>query len=373
MSNHLVLDPGSHSIKCNVASYIDLPENFLPSVGSETNEGYMPSSADNNLKTIQSINYGKINHRKCFNDLLFQATVKQFEIKRVKNDFLVAILIPLSWSKLMIEETAQFMFEVCNFSGLVFIEQPLSTLYGYGATSGLVLDLGYSTCGKVRDLILDVTAIFENNIVRYAAVSLPVGGKDILNYLEKLLLKDKDFKKVWPKDNIEEKFLKEILETPDLIIGIPNGEHGPVYIEINGIKAPINSNIRCSCLDVLFDPSLVGKEIPSLPEAMSHCINGSGEPEKRLFLWENIALSGGLSVISSIKNRIEIECAIYLAASETSSEFQAKEMGWIKIPDYFTNFRERPQDMGFVGGSVTAKCTFTSPSNYITRVFSLNF
>lgn len=146
MSNHLVLDPGSNTIKCNVASYIDHPEHQISANGWETDSGFVPLE-NVKLKKIQSIKNGKINDSKCFHDLLFHATIKSFEISRIKNDFLVALLIPLSWSKLMIEETAQFMFEVCNFSGLVFIEQPLATLYGYGVTSGLVLDLGYETCG----------------------------------------------------------------------------------------------------------------------------------------------------------------------------------------------------------------------------------
>ena len=371
MSNHLVLDPGSNTIKCNVASYIDFPENQLSASGWETDGGFVPLE-NANLKKIQSIKNGQINHAKCFHDLLFHATIKKFGISRIKNDYLVAVLMPLSWSKLMIEETAQYMFEVCNFSGLVFIEQPLATLYGYGATSGLVLDLGYDKCGTFNQLIVDITAIFENNVVRYAAISLPVGGKDILKHLEFLLLQDADFKNVWKQDSIQEKFLKEILETPDLIVGIHNGESDPKQVQINGINVPISSKIRVSCLDVLFDPTIAGKDIPSLPEAMSECVRASGEPEKRLFLWENIALSGGLAAISCIKDRIEAECAIYLAASETSSEFQAKELGWMKIPDYFTNFRERPQDMGYVGGSVTAKCTLISPANYITRVSFMN-
>jgi len=359
MSNHLVLDPGSNTIKCNVASYIELPEYQISATGWQTEQGFVPVQ-DAKLKKMPSISNGVIFNSNCFHDLLYHATIKQFGISRLKNDYLVALLVPLSWTKSMLEETAQFMFEVCNFSGLVFLEQPLTTLYGYGNTSGLVLDIGYETC--------DIAAVFENVVVRYGSVTLPVGGKDVLRYLEILLLQDEEFKKVWKSDAIEEKFLKEILETPDLIIGIPNGESEATIIEINGIKAPISAKIRWSCLDVLFDPSKVGKEVFSLPQALTKCIRDSGEPDRRLFLWENIALSGGLAAISGIKNRIEVECALYLAASETSSEFQAKEVGWLKIPDYFTNFRERPQDMGYVGGSVTAKCTFLSPINYITRV-----
>ena len=69
-----------------------------------------------------------------------------------------------------------------------------------------------------------------------------------------------------------------------------------------------------------------------------------------------------------MKQRLELETKKVLAASETSNEFQAKEISWLKIPEYFSNFKEQPQHMSFVGASVVAKITFTSSANYITKV-----
>ena len=59
-------------------------------------------------------------------------------------------------------------------------------------------------------------------------------------------------------------------------------------------KIPIGT-ARVKCTNVLFNPLLVGKDVPTLLETMQICVNASGDPERRLYLWENIALSGGLA------------------------------------------------------------------------------
>ncbi len=126
---------------------------------------------------------------------------------------------------------------------------------------------------------------------------------------------------------------------------------------------------RLRCTDVLFDPSLVGKDdTPSLFEALQVTIQASADAERRMFLWENLILAGGLSALPGLKPRLEKESELYLSASETSNENQAKEVGWVKIPDYFLSFKDRAQDMAFVGASVVAKVMFLSTANYITKV-----
>ncbi len=148
----------------------------------------------------------------------------------------------MSWSRDDVELLTQYMFEVMNVPGLLVIEQPLSTLYGYGVQSGLVLDLGYETCGMgfYKCLICtDVTAVLENQTVRYGAVSLPVGGKDVMQYLATLLDQDQEFKKHY-KGPVDEAFLKALLESETcaaMIPGITNQDLVPVaYFEYNGQK-----------------------------------------------------------------------------------------------------------------------------------------
>jgi hypothetical protein len=77
--------------------------------------------------------------------------------------------------------------------------------------------------------------------------------------------------------------------------------------------------------------------------------------------------------------------AVYLAASETSNEFQAKDIKHVKMPEYFSSYKHLGTESVFLGGVIVAKVsvaffgllvlmnfeqqlTFHSPSNYITKV-----
>ena len=59
-----------------------------------------------------------------------------------------------------------------------------------------------------------------------------------------------------------------------------------------------------------------------------------------------------------IKERIESEMSIFLAASETCNEFQPKELKWVKSPDHYAIYRDQIQDIGFLGASIAAKVDF---------------
>ena len=134
-------------------------------------------------------------------------------------------------------------------------------------------------------------------MVRYGAYTQPLGAKDVLHYLKTLLEKDPQFKQSY-KEPLTEHFLRSLLESGLVAASIPgvvDPKNTPVaHFEYNGKKIPIGSP-RLQCLDVLFNPSLAGKQLPSLLEALKIGIESSADPERRLFLWENIILCGGLA------------------------------------------------------------------------------
>ena len=59
---------------------------------------------------------------------------------------------------------------------------------------------------------------------------------------------------------------------------------------------------RLSAIDVLFNPSLIGKDIMGIHELVYLSISSISEPDKKASLWENIILTGGISGIKG--NRI---------------------------------------------------------------------
>lgn len=60
----------------------------------------------------------------------------------------------------------------------------------------------------------------------------------------------------------------------------------------------------------------------------------------------------------------------FLAASETASDLQPKEVKFCRPPEYFTKMKERPQDMPFVGAQIVAQAVFkaTNERMWITRL-----
>lgn len=110
------------------------------------------------------------------------------------------------------------------------------------------------------------------------------------------------------------------------------------------------------CVEVLFDPVLAGKPdcIP-LPEAMYLAITSNIDPPSRIVLWEAILLTGGVSNIKGLEARLESEIAPFIAASETSNEFQAKEIKFLNVPEYFTVYKEKRANADYLGSCILAK------------------
>ena len=59
--------------------------------------------------------------------------------------------------------------------------------------------------------------------------------------------------------------------------------------------------------------------------------------------------------IKGLKERIKVEMSSYITFSDNIGEYQAKEAKFLKILEYFTNLKDRPDLAGFLGASITAK------------------
>ncbi|CAG8631561.1 4286_t:CDS:2, partial [Paraglomus occultum] len=126
--------------------------------------------------------------------------------------------------------------------------------------------------------------------------------------------------------------------------------------------------VRFHVTDPLFDPSLVGKqEILSLSDAI-HLAITSCEPDRRQLLFENIVVTGGISLIKGLKERILKELHRFLSITENAGEFQTRECKCLKIPEYFTAYKDRPDLAGFLGAAIVAKLVFPEPKNFITKI-----
>jgi actin-related protein len=236
------------------------------------------------------------------------------------------------------------------------------SLYGCGNVTGLVVDIGY---GKT-----EMTPILDCSIQHHALQTIPIGGQDFDEYFHSLLLSDSQF-------------IGEYGETPDIdiaralkesdicevLLDADNLEDKPVRMEVeyHGKKFTVGSE-RFHVAEPIFDPMLINKVgTLSLTEAIYLAIS-SCEPDKRSVLWENILVTGGSSLMKGLKERIKVELSTYLTYSDNTGEYQVKEAKFLKIPEYFTNLKDRQDLAGFLGASITAKLSFPDPKGFINKV-----
>ncbi|CAO3594965.1 unnamed protein product [Absidia cylindrospora] len=131
--NFVVIDIGSYITKAGVGTQ---DTNKPPSVFVHMAEYNNP--IQNNC--VQSLP----NLTASWNHILF----KELGIKKARNEHPVLFTVPVHWNKLELERLTQEAFEFLNIPGLYIAPQPLLALYGCGAVTGLVVDIGHNTTGK---------------------------------------------------------------------------------------------------------------------------------------------------------------------------------------------------------------------------------
>ncbi|KAJ3318553.1 general RNA polymerase II transcription factor [Boothiomyces sp. JEL0866] len=324
-SNIIVLDPGSFKTYLGTPDYTQLPK--FSALSNIKNEPVFPDGLPK----------GSILE---FLITLFLKNGVNFR----QNESPVLLNVPIKWSRDEIENVVKLMFEELNVPALFLLDQPLASLYGIGVVTGVVIDIGHTST--------DITPVIDNIILHACQKSIPIGGKDIDDVLKR------QYKK--PQSFITE--LKErscVVMTKDPI--------QPVTLTVQNESVTIG-DLRYKCCEVLFYPYLIGKNCMGIHEALKLVINSTSEPSRRVALWESIVLCGGTSNLQGLKERFEYETSKLIASSETSNEYQPKEIKWLKIPEYMTMYKERPADVTFLGGAIVSKLIFGSGGrDYISR------
>lgn len=86
---------------------------------------------------------------------------------------------PVLTSRTDRETMSQLMFEAFNVSGLFIQDQAVLSLYAFGRTHGLVVDVGHDK--------VDVSTVIEGLVNQSSVRRLNYGGADLTRYLQKLM------------------------------------------------------------------------------------------------------------------------------------------------------------------------------------------
>jgi actin len=202
------------------------------------------------------------------------------------------------------EKMCEIMFETFNVPALYIAMQAVLSLYASGRTTGLVCDSGTG--------VTHVVPIYEGFALTHAISRLDLAGRDITEYLmrllrqrgyalttsaEKEIVRDIKEKLCYVAlDPEKELRLAEKVSGMEKSYMLPDGETLTVGVE------------RFLAPEVFFNPGAVGKETSPMDEVIVEAVSKC-DIDLRRDLYANIVLSGGSTMFPGLKERLTKEIA----------------------------------------------------------------
>ncbi|KAI4465529.1 actin [Holotrichia oblita] len=184
------------------------------------------------------------------------------------------------------EKMTQIMFETFGTPAMYVAIQAVLSLYASGRTTGIVMDSG--------DGVSHTVPIYEGYALPHAILRLDLAGRDLTDYLMKILTEPLDY------DN-------------DLIKSASTNCYEKSYELPDGQVITIG-NERFRCPEAMFQPALIGMETPGIHETTYNSIMRC-DVDIRKDLYANTVLSGGSTMFPGIADRIQKEIAALAPAS----------------------------------------------------------
>ena len=193
------------------------------------------------------------------------------------------------------EKMTQIMFETFNVQGLYIQNVGVLSLYANGSYQGISVDSGHE--------VTQFVPIFEGYVIENAVNRIDFGGKDLTEYMVRLLIgKNIPIGK-------EKEIAKDIKEKACYVAY--NFENEMKSVEPFDYELPDGSSIsideqRIKCPEAIFDPYLAGKDYDNLAKI---CNDSIQKCDDSLYkdLYQNIILSGGNTMFNEFKQRFSRE------------------------------------------------------------------
>ncbi|KAL6765146.1 actin family [Haematococcus lacustris] len=193
------------------------------------------------------------------------------------------------------------MFEDYTAPAMHVAIQAVLSLYASGRTTGIVCDSG--------DGVTHTVPIFEGYSMPHAIGRLDVAGRDLTQYLARILQEGG----VKLTNSAEMEIVRDIKEKLCYIAQDFDAELAAASsssaIDKEFTLPDGNNIIGLRALQVLFDPSLVGLEAKGIHHLVHDAINKC-DIDVRRELYNNIVLSGGTSMFEGIQTRLNAEVSI---------------------------------------------------------------
>eukprot|EP00210_Caulerpa_lentillifera_P004407 g4205.t1 len=208
------------------------------------------------------------------------------------------------------EKMMQLMFETFNFPAMFVSIQAVLSLYASGRTTGLVVDAG--------DGVAHTVPIYEGYCLPHAVRRTDLAGRDLTHAMAELLT-ERGYHFTTSQQLEIVRDIKERLcfvsgdFEEDLMTASESSTFEKTYELPDGQTITVGDE-RFRCPEVIFDPELIGLEIPGIHESVYTTVMKC-DMDIRRELYGNIILSGGTTLFPGMGARLKKELSTMAPAS----------------------------------------------------------
>lgn len=310
-SRPIICDNGSGSVKAGFAgddaprvvfpSVIGQPRNKHAMIGIGQKDMYFGDEAQARrgvLRLSYPIDHGVVRDWETM-ERLWDHTFKDELQVTIEEHPVLLTEAPLN-PKTNREKMVEIMFEAFEVPATYIAIQAVLSLYGSGRTTGIVMDSGEG--------VTHVVPIYEGYALPHAVQRLDLAGKDLTDYLTKILAEEgyiftTSAEREIARDIKERLTYVAIDFEKELAMSRESSELDKQYELPDGQVIKIGAG-RFKCPEVLFDPSRNGMESGGgIHETVFKSIRRC-DMDIRRDMFANVVLSGGTTVIPGMADRL---------------------------------------------------------------------